>query len=63
MASSIMTESAFPYFFVGTFIEANVETGESFSITGFPYFFVGTFIEARSGVRANLHYGDFPTFS
>ena len=49
MASSIMTESAFPYFFVGTFIEANVETGESFSITGFPYFFVGTFIEARSG--------------
>ena len=35
----------FPYFFVGTFIEAgNVRL--THYVTKFPYFFVGTFIEA-----------------
>ena len=56
--------TAFPYFFVGTFIEAtHIERLER-HIEAFPYFFVGTFIEA---VLQNSHqYGaaaDFPTFS
>ena len=38
--------SRFPYFFVGTFIEALVITVELVLGELFPYFFVGTFIEA-----------------
>ena len=54
---------AFPYFFVGTFIEAIGGSSAFEDAVEFPYFFVGTFIEAgvvgvgRSGSR------DFPTFS
>ena len=54
----------FPYFFVGTFIEAVNYSMYEMHTLKFPYFFVGTFIEAfvskgffRSG-RV-----DFPTFS
>ena len=36
----------FPYFFVGTFIEAVVSAETSSRRSAFPYFFVGTFIEA-----------------
>ena len=38
----------FPYFFVGTFIEAPKSTETSGFRGGFPYFFVGTFIEAAT---------------
>ena len=37
----------FPYFFVGTFIEARHGTHLQRLLRQFPYFFVGTFIEAR----------------
>ena len=40
---------SFPYFFVGTFIEAFNASDKPLAST-FPYFFVGTFIEAM--VRA-----------
>ena len=36
----------FPYFFVGTFIEAASRSALESAEHGFPYFFVGTFIEA-----------------
>ena len=36
----------FPYFFVGTFIEAAASQRRQTSLSRFPYFFVGTFIEA-----------------
>ena len=39
-------ETIFPYFFVGTFIEAPLYMGEKGKKAIFPYFFVGTFIEA-----------------
>ena len=39
----------FPYFFVGTFIEApDITTRNPKDRTIFPYFFVGTFIEAAA---------------
>ena len=38
---------AFPYFFVGTFIEASTTENTTTTEATFPYFFVGTFIEAR----------------
>ena len=38
----------FPYFFVGTFIEAHAAHRlQDPPFYGFPYFFVGTFIEAQ----------------
>ena len=37
----------FPYFFVGTFIEALIAGKPLRTGRGFPYFFVGTFIEAK----------------
>ena len=37
----------FPYFFVGTFIEAEVLSAYNHGRYEFPYFFVGTFIEAQ----------------
>ena len=36
----------FPYFFVGTFIEATDSGVGASEFVIFPYFFVGTFIEA-----------------
>ena len=36
----------FPYFFVGTFIEASTISCGRDGRSRFPYFFVGTFIEA-----------------
>ena len=36
----------FPYFFVGTFIEALFQVFTTGAGDKFPYFFVGTFIEA-----------------
>ena len=51
----------FPYFFVGTFIEAWQIRGAVTDVRVFPYFFVGTFIEAtdtdvclRMGGRISL---------
>ena len=38
----------FPYFFVGTFIEAFKVESTPGRDKPFPYFFVGTFIEAMS---------------
>ena len=47
MAASVV--KAFPYFFVGTFIEAETASAmESHLGLRFPYFFVGTFIEATA---------------
>ena len=41
----------FPYFFVGTFIEALQPVFWWASSSGFPYFFVGTFIEAHTAAN------------
>ena len=38
--------NGFPYFFVGTFIEADTSLAARHLLIRFPYFFVGTFIEA-----------------
>ena len=45
----------FPYFFVGTFIEAETASAmESHLGLRFPYFFVGTFIEALASGTVEL---------
>ena len=44
----------FPYFFVGTFIEALLLGAYPICPPEFPYFFVGTFIEAGSGSDDSL---------
>ena len=41
-----VVEGGFPYFFVGTFIEASPIPPPATISRLFPYFFVGTFIEA-----------------
>ena len=52
----------FPYFFVGTFIEA-ISLGDMVDGTrAFPYFFVGTFIEAGLCTLALPRGGRFPYF-
>ena len=53
----------FPYFFVGTFIEAQFRTGEIHVRAKFPYFFVGTFIEASMWGVDGDDPKNFPTFS
>ena len=45
--------SVFPYFFVGTFIEAGFLHPVKTDVPRFPYFFVGTFIEARQPFARN----------
>ena len=53
----------FPYFFVGTFIEApSASSSAACLLLGFPYFFVGTFIEAGFRVRLKLAIKPFPYF-
>ena len=53
----------FPYFFVGTFIEARETRAGRANIFTFPYFFVGTFIEASSLTDSFFILNNFPTFS
>ena len=53
----------FPYFFVGTFIEADKRDSVPYVRLVFPYFFVGTFIEADSVGRPFALIHNFPTFS
>ena len=55
--------TAFPYFFVGTFIEARggYDHGRSGS-DPFPYFFVGTFIEASGAPGSFRGEPGFPYF-
>ncbi len=43
--------AAFPYFFVGTFIEGSKTIHERLAEVQFPYFFVGTFIEGGGNWR------------
>ena len=47
-------ELGFPYFFVGTFIEAYRVDWNRYTVAEFPYFFVGTFIEAVAGVVSGI---------
>ena len=61
MAASVV--KAFPYFFVGTFIEAQPPKPSSTPTSKFPYFFVGTFIEAETASAMESHLGlRFPYF-
>ena len=53
----------FPYFFVGTFIEAVIKDSSNKFPNEFPYFFVGTFIEAQRKGRRGFSEKYFPTFS
>ena len=52
----------FPYFFVGTFIEAEWTSSSGRPGVVFPYFFVGTFIEAKNAVTRALPLFIFPYF-
>ena len=47
----------FPYFFVGTFIEAGFDELAVYPVLRFPYFFVGTFIEARYPLPVSVFEG------
>ena len=53
---------AFPYFFVGTFIEALLCRGAVLPSCLFPYFFVGTFIEAAWALPCIFGWMLFPYF-
>ena len=53
----------FPYFFVGTFIEAAFSALSNGVLMPFPYFFVGTFIEASASSTPKNNHHHFPTFS
>ena len=53
----------FPYFFVGTFIEAPLAQSRRGTARGFPYFFVGTFIEAPLIPLQSLLESGFPSYS
>ena len=62
MAATVSVVTGFPYFFVGTFIEAGRMEGDVLCIATFPYFFVGTFIEAlRSVILGALTALHFPS--
>ena len=53
----------FPYFFVGTFIEAPTVNQASAAVcVKFPYFFVGTFIEAFTWGHSGWYKTGFPYF-
>ena len=56
-------EVKFPYFFVGTFIEAQKPPDQQRCSMQFPYFFVGTFIEALATSTTQTDTRNFPTFS
>ena len=51
MSHQNLHSGEFPYFFVGTFIEAQSPPSPTDTMAIFPYFFVGTFIEARVDAR------------
>ncbi len=55
-------EREFPYFFVGTFIEAVMVSSFTIVWLRFPYFFVGTFIEALFQVFTTGAGDKFPYF-
>ena len=63
MPAATLPLPPFPYFFVGTFIEANPVWVVISAMILFPYFFVGTFIEALKLRPYQTEAVDFPTFS